>query len=265
MAVRCFLGIDLPGLRLSVEPFGLAVLLGLGTPLIAAALPAWRAASRSPLAELHPGPPVAPGHLASSLRLGVAGALAVGELLRHPVRSALAASLLAVALAAAVCFSQTADGLHDDLGRWCRRTIVADFLVYGSVPDTGFLLTTALPDQVSTDLAGVQGVESVERIAFLPARGEGQSVLVLARTFPTTGSIPLDLREGDVGSVRRGLGRGGVVLGTGLAARLGRHVGDTFTLATTHGPQALPVVGTATEYAACGLALYLEWDSDTGS
>jgi putative ABC transport system permease protein len=260
-AVRRFLGIDLPVLRLTAAPFGLAALLGLGTPLLAAALPAWRAASRSPLSELRPGTPAAPARLASSLRLGVAGALAVGELLRHPGRSALAASLLSVALAAAVCFSQTTAGLRDDLRVWCRQTIVSDFLIYGSVPDTGFLLTTALPEQVGTALDGVEEVESVERIAFLPARGEGHSVLVLARTIPPKSSVPLDLREGDAESVRRGLRRGGVVLGAGLAARLGRHTGDTFALSTSHGPQALPVVGIATEYAAGGSALYLEWDT----
>jgi putative ABC transport system permease protein len=261
VAVRRFLDIDLPGLQLSTEPFGLAALLGLGTPLIATALPAWWAASRPPLAELHPGISVAPSRLAASLRLGAPGALAAGELLRHPIRSTLAVSLLSVALAAAVCFSQTADGLRDDLNRWCRRTVVADFLVYGSVPDTGFLLTTALPEQVGADLNAVEGVESVERIAFLPARGEGRSVLVLARTFSPAGPVPLDLREGDEEAVRRGLGRGGVVLGAGLASRLRLHAGDSFTLATAHGPESLLVVGTATEYAAGGSALYLEWAS----
>jgi putative ABC transport system permease protein len=260
-AVQRFVGIALPGLRLSAEPFGVAALLGVGMPLLATALPAWRAASRSPLAELCPATSAAPTHLATSLRLGVAGALAVGELLRHPARSLLAVSLLAVALAAAVCFSQTADGLRHDLRRWCRRTVVADFLAYGSVPDTGFLLTTALPDRVGADLGAVEGVESVERIAFLPARGEGPSVLVLARTFPPAGALPLDLREGDEGAVRRGLERGGVVLGAGLASRLGLHPGDTFALTTAHGPAAPPVVGKATEYAAGGSPLYLDWAS----
>jgi putative ABC transport system permease protein len=260
-AVGRFLGIGLPGLRPSAEPFGLAALLGLGAPLIATALPAWRAASRPPLAELNAVPPAvaAPRGLAVPLRIGVSVALAAGQLLRHPVRTALAVSLLSVALASAVCFSQTADALRADLGRWCRRTVVADFLVYGSVPDTGFVMATALPDQVGADLGAVEGVESVGRIAFLPAHGEGRPVLVLARTFPPAGPLPLDLREGDEGTVRRGLERGGVVLGTGLAARLGRHAGDTFTLTTPRGPAVLPVVGTATEYAAGGSALYLEW------
>ena len=54
--------------------------------------------------------------------------------------------------------------------------------------------------------------------------------------------------------MRRGLGRGGVVLGAGLASRLRLHAGDSFTLATAHGPESLLVVGTATEYAAGGSA-----------
>jgi putative ABC transport system permease protein len=50
-----FLGIALPGLRLSAEPFVLAALLGPATSVTAACLPAWRASRRPPLAELHPG------------------------------------------------------------------------------------------------------------------------------------------------------------------------------------------------------------------
>jgi putative ABC transport system permease protein len=55
LAMQQFLGIALPGLRLSAEPFILAALLGPVTALAAACLPAWRASRRPPLAELLPG------------------------------------------------------------------------------------------------------------------------------------------------------------------------------------------------------------------
>jgi putative ABC transport system permease protein len=55
-AMQQSLGITLPALRLSTEPFILAILLGPLTSLTAGCLPAWRASRRPPLAELLPGP-----------------------------------------------------------------------------------------------------------------------------------------------------------------------------------------------------------------
>lgn len=50
-----FLGIALPPLKLSAEPFLLAALLGPGASVAAACVPAWRASRRPPLMELLPG------------------------------------------------------------------------------------------------------------------------------------------------------------------------------------------------------------------
>jgi putative ABC transport system permease protein len=54
-AMQRFLGVALPPMKLSAEPFVLAAILGPGVSLIAAWLPAWRASRRPPLAELLPG------------------------------------------------------------------------------------------------------------------------------------------------------------------------------------------------------------------
>lgn len=50
-----FLGVALPSLKLSLEPFVLAAVLGPGASVAAAILPAWRASRRPPLLELLPG------------------------------------------------------------------------------------------------------------------------------------------------------------------------------------------------------------------
>jgi putative ABC transport system permease protein len=54
-AMQQFLGLALPRMKWSVEPFALAVLLGPITSIAAGCLPAWRASRRPPLAELLPG------------------------------------------------------------------------------------------------------------------------------------------------------------------------------------------------------------------
>jgi putative ABC transport system permease protein len=197
------------------------------------------------------------------LPLGLLSRLAVQQLEQHPSRTGLTAGVLFLALAAAVGFGQSLRGILHDLHDWYRRTIVADFLIRASMPDTTFTLATSLPDNLAAEVRAVSGVAAVDRLAFLPAEGEGRDVLVLARTFSLDGPLPLDLREGEPGRVRQGLMRGEVVLGTALAEQLGLHVGDHFTLTTAQGPVKLDIAGTAAEFAAGGSSLYLEWQAAT--
>jgi putative ABC transport system permease protein len=191
--------------------------------------------------------------------LGLVGGLALQQLDRHRGRTALTAGVLFLALAVAVGFGQSLRGILDDLHSWYRKTIVADFLVRGAMPDTSFTLAVAVPDALAGELAALEGVAEVDRIAFLSAEAAGRDVLVLARTFRRGGPLPLDLHEGDPEEVRSGLLRGEAVLGTGLAGQLGLHAGDSIALSTPGGPVPLRVAGTAVEFAGGGAALYLEW------
>ncbi len=199
--------------------------------------------------------------LAGLLPLGRLGDLARLPLARHPGRTGLTAGVLFLALAVAVGFGHTVRGILADLRQWCRRTIVADFLVRASLPDTSFLLAPALPESLGEEIARGQEGIIVDKIAFLPAAVANRPVLVLARTFAAGRPLPLDLREGDAGAVRDALARGEAVLGTALAGQLGLHRGDKTTLMTAHGPENVRIAGTATEYAGGGSALYLGWDT----
>jgi putative ABC transport system permease protein len=191
---------------------------------------------------------------------GVEGRLAFLQLRRRRSRTALTAGVLFVAVAVALAFGHALQATLDDLSRWYRRTITADFLVRGSQPDTAFLLAAAVPESLGEEIAGVDGVAEVDKLAFVPGRAAGRSVMVLARTFGA-GPLPLDPREGTADAVADGLRRSEVVLGTVLADELGLHAGDTLELETRDGPRPLRVAGTAAEYAAGGRALYLEWEA----
>jgi putative ABC transport system permease protein len=257
-----YLGIALPRLSPAPEPFLAAAILGPGTALAATVLPAWLAGRRPPLAELLPAPCANPlPRLTARLPLGLIGTLAGQQLTQYPLRSGLAGSVLALALAVTLCFGQTVRGIRADLRHWYATTIVADFLVYGSVPDTGFLLTTALPGELAEEIGHLEGVETVEQLAFVPVRSGSRAVLLLARTFSAMRPLPLDLAGGDESAVRRGLREGQVVLGVALARQMGLHRGDPFPLMTPRGPIDLRVAGTVVEYAAGGSAAYLEWEA----
>ncbi len=190
---------------------------------------------------------------------GVSGRLALIQLLRRPARTGLTAGVLFIAIASAVSFGHWLVNTLADLNRWYRNAIVADFLVRGSAPDSSFLLTAPIPERLENDIAALSCVERVDKVAFLPAEVNGRSILALARTFTADQPPTLDLREGNPAEVLAGLLRGEVVLGTGLAQRLGVRIGDTITLDTRQGPATLRVAGIAVEYAAGGDAMYIDW------
>jgi putative ABC transport system permease protein len=190
---------------------------------------------------------------------GISGRIALCQLLRRPARTGLTSGVLFIAIAAAVGFGHWQMNTLDDLKRWYRNAIVADFLVRGSVPDSSFLLTAPIPEALESEIAAVPNVERVDKVAFLAAEVNDRPVLVLARTFASDRPPTLDLREGSAEEILRGLQQGEVVIATGLAQRIGVGVGDTVTLDTRRGPVSLRVAGTVVEYAAGGDALYMEW------
>ena len=184
-------------------------------------------------------------------------ALALRQLGMHRTRTGLTVGVLFVGVAVTVAFGQSLGGVLAEVGGWYRRTVVADFLVRGSMPDSSFTLSAALPDTLAAELLHLDGVAGVDRIAFVPAQANGKDVLVLARTFAAGQPLPLDLRQGEEETVRAALLRGEAVAGAGL----GLGCGDTLTLLTPRGPATLRVAGVAVEFAGGGAALYLEWDS----
>ena len=180
---------------------------------------------------------------------------------RRQARTGLTVGVLFIAAATAVGFGHWLRGSLRDLRHWYARTIVADYLIRGAMPDAAFLTAAPLPDRLAEEIAAREDVAAVDKIAFIPTRVNGRPVLVLARTFAADRPLPLDLREGDADAVRRGLMRGEVVPGVGLARVLAVALGDEVMTGDAHGPETVRVAGTATEYAAGGQALYLEWEA----
>jgi putative ABC transport system permease protein len=185
--------------------------------------------------------------------------LASRQLLGRPGRTGRSAAVLFLACAAAVAFGHYLLNSLADLHRWCGRAIVADYLVRGALPDSGFLLAAPLPETLGSDLEALAAVDHIDKIAFLPAQVNGRQALVLARTFRADRPPAVDLRAGEPARAWQGLLHGETVVGTALAARLSVGVGDSVSLQGRRGPVVLRVAGTATEYAGGGEALYLEW------
>ncbi len=191
--------------------------------------------------------------------LGTEGALASRQLRRHPTRTSLTVGVLFVAVAVTITMGSGILNNVRDTGDWYARTIVGDYFLRGAMPDLGTSTTAALPESLGDQVAALPAADRVDPLRFVQATAEGQSIIVLARTFAADRPLPLDLQQGDPKEVLAGLQRGEVVIGTMLAQRLGVAPGGVVTLDTRQGPVELKVAGTATEYTGGGSALYLEW------
>jgi putative ABC transport system permease protein len=191
--------------------------------------------------------------------LGAEGRLALRHLERHRGRTSLTVGVLFIAVATTVCFGQTLRNNIDDAMSWYERTLLAEYIVRGVMPDTGFLVAAAVPEEIRPKLAALDGVSHVDMIYFARSRVEGRLAIVMARTFDEGYPLRMDLLVGDEGAVRKGLADGGVVLGLGLAQRLRRGVGDAVALQTSRGLRPTKVVGIVNAYEVGGMALYMEW------
>jgi putative ABC transport system permease protein len=316
-------GLPMPALLLTWQPFALGLVLGPAMAVLATVFPAWRAARRPPLEELLPrrqphferlphwtcwlgltllavslvyefavvygwlpwgvaqpfmrvgmmsvltgavlALPLLFDPLLAGVRwflrpfAGVEGRLALRHLERHRGRTSLTVGVLFIAVAATVGFGQAMRNNIDDANRWYDRTLLAEYIVRGVMPDTSFLLAAAIPEELRSKLAALDGVSHVDMIYFSRTRVENTQAIVMARTFDDGFPLRMDLLAGDEDSVRKGLADGGVVLGLGLSRRLRHGVGDTVALQTAQGERPLKVVGLVNAYEVGGMALYMEW------
>jgi putative ABC transport system permease protein len=194
---------------------------------------------------------------------GVVGCLAVRQLTKHPDRSARACGVGFITVVVVVSFGHSVLNTLADVRVWAERAIPADLLVRGAPPDPGFVLNAPLPESLGDELRTLNGVASVDRIAFVPTAINGTQTLVLARTFTPDQPLPLALRKDEADTLRAALARGEAVLAESLANTLRIGEGDFISLDTPNGPRRVRVAGIVVEFAAGGAALYLDWDAAT--
>jgi putative ABC transport system permease protein len=193
--------------------------------------------------------------------LGLEGRLAFRQLNRHPSRTALTVGVLFTGVVTSIGFGQSLRNSIRSIYEWYEHNIPFDYMVRGVVPDSTLVVTTApLPEELGDSLATLDGVACVDKANFIIARVQGYQVVAIPTTLPPDRPLRFALASGDPVQVRAGLSQGEVVLGTVLAHRLGREVGDWITLETRQGPQQLRIAGTTAEYTVGGMVLYMEWN-----
>jgi putative ABC transport system permease protein len=192
--------------------------------------------------------------------LGLEGRLAFRHLQRHPSRTALTAGVLFIGVVVSIGFGQSLRNSVRDIYAWCDHNIGFDFIIRGARPDTTLLNAVPLAEDFREQLADLDGVARVDKVAFILAKVDGRQIVALPCTLPKVGPMPFVVKGVDPDEVRRRLERGEVVLGAPLAHQLGKGAGDCVTVQTRRGPQSLAIAGTTTEYTVGGMMMYLDWD-----
>ena len=190
--------------------------------------------------------------------LGVEAKLARLQLVRQTARTTLTIGVLYIAIGTGIGLGTTIVNNVQDVREWYRRTMIGDFFLRAAFPDPSAGLTAEMPLSLQDEIKQIPGVKNVDSVRFITAHTKGRSIIVIARGFTDPDVLPLDLAQGNLDEVRRGLLDGGVVIGTVVAQREGLKVGDDIVVKTRSGEKSLPIVGTAIEYNVGGFVLYME-------
>ncbi len=185
--------------------------------------------------------------------------LAAGAVLRRRVRTTLTAGVLFLAVGCGIGLAATIIDNVRDVQTWLRRTLQGDFFVRSMMPDiNGAGAQADLPDSLATEIRKIPGVTAVTSALSFRGRAEGEDVLIMARQFLPGEPLPMFIKDADPKEVVRRLAEGQVVIGTVLAQKTGRKVGDMLKIETSHGPRTVKIAGMNNDYNAGGMTVYFE-------
>jgi putative ABC transport system permease protein len=206
--------------------------------------------------------------VASVLKLfsPVEASMALRQVLRNHMRSALTVAVLFIAGSTGVGMASSIQDCVQDVQDWFKKAIQADFVIRAMMPDMATGTAPDLPDELGQELEENKEKLHIyyEGMSFIQAkvpRGKDDSdaltVIAVAREYKDPKPPPFDLIEGKESELREDLLNGQVVIGSVLSMKTGFKVGDKLPLETKEGIQQLRVCGVANEYMVGGLAVHM--------
>jgi putative ABC transport system permease protein len=190
--------------------------------------------------------------------LKVEGQLASRQILRRRARATLTIGILYIAVSMAVSVGITLVNNVNEVRTWFDKTMNGDFIIRATAVDLSSSSTIQMPDSYANDIRQIDGVKNVDTLRLLMVKTGGQNITLCIRGFTDKHELPLLMKEGTIDEVRSGLARGEVVIGTILAHRLAKKLGDILEIETPKGLKKVPITGIATVYQAGGLVAYME-------
>jgi len=195
-------------------------------------------------------------------RWRIEGTLAVEQIVRHPIRTALTAGVLVVAVSNSIGLGHAIrDSVEDVLG-WYGKMLKADWvLTQAGALSASREERTASSKEMEAEVRRLPGVAAVEGIGVATGRIAGGVCVVLARDLPATGPLPLQPVDATEDEVRAALDRGEAVAGTVLAQRTGLKPGDDAVVEVFGRKTTVRIAALVVDYSSGGASLILRRDA----
>jgi hypothetical protein len=160
--------------------------------------------------------------------------------------------------ATSISVGNTTLAITHDVQSWLDRTLTADYLLRASKPRVDMSEAAPLPPALESQVLAIEGVESIDQVAFTLASIDGVSATLMSRDLSGLDVLPIDLVDGDFSSLKAKMNAGKAVIGTVLAHRLDVQPGGEVRLEIGGINHVLPVAGIAREYTAGGLMVIMD-------
>ncbi|MCE9630470.1 MAG: FtsX-like permease family protein [Planctomycetia bacterium] len=195
-------------------------------------------------------------------RWQVEGRLAVDQIVRQPIRTALTAGVLVVAVSNGIGLGHAIRDSVEDVLAWYGKMLKADWVLTQagalSVSREERGADSRRMERIVRELAGVADVEG---IGVATGRVAGSVCVVIARDMPDDKPLPLEPVGATIDEVRQALARGEAVAGTVLAQRAGVKAGDEVVVEVSGRATPVKVAALVVDYTSGGASLQLRRDA----
>jgi len=190
--------------------------------------------------------------------------MALTQVLRNYMRSALTIAVLFIAGSAGVGMAGSIIDCIHDVDHWFDQAITGDYFIRAMMPDMATGTAADLPEGLGDDLAKIIPKVKTDAASFVEAKvvrpddpSDKLNVITIAREYKDREPPSFDLISGDPNEIRSQLLSGQVVIGSVLSQKLGLKIGDHLRLETKEGVKEMPICGVANEYMVGGLAVHM--------
>lgn len=185
--------------------------------------------------------------------------LAIGQITRRSVRTALTSGVLVVAVTNGIGLGHAIRDNVDDIRGWFGRALRADWILTPAGAQAGGGPVGGRVDVAA--VRGIPGVERVEGIGIAGGRVAGDACVVIARDMPDDEPLPVPPVSHEESAVRAALARGEAVAGTLLARRTGIRPGDEVVVDVLGRSTKVRVAALVVDYTSGGGSLTLRSDA----
>ena len=184
--------------------------------------------------------------------------LAVEQIIRQPIRTALTTGVLVVAVSNAIGLGHAIRDNVDDVRGWYTRLMRADWmLTHAGMISGGLTKSDPRARLAEEEVRALPGVKRVEGIGVATCRVAGGAGVVVARDIPADTPLPTDPVGTTEAELRQAFNRGEAAAGTLLARRTGIKPGDEVDVEVFGRKAKIKIAALVVDYTSGGASLLL--------